>query len=58
LPLTPDVDPPEKDWIVEAMRMFEHRHSWARTENPQFPVRAATLELLGRAISEYGKVVD
>jgi hypothetical protein len=89
LPLTPEVDPLQKDWIVEAMRMFEHRHleglqnydtaliltnfgwhfereegtpagenMWARAENPRFPVRAETLELLGRAISEYGKVVD
>lgn len=33
-------------------------HIWARTENPQFPVRAETLEFLGRAISEYGRVVD
>jgi hypothetical protein len=31
---------------------------WARTENPRFPVRPETLDLLGRAISEYGKVVD
>jgi len=89
LPLTPEVPPLEKDWIKEAMQMFEHRHMeglqnydtaliltnfgwhferdegtpagenmWARTENPQYPVRADTLELLGRAISEYGKVVD
>ncbi len=26
LPLTPDVPPVEKDWIREAMEMFEHRH--------------------------------
>jgi hypothetical protein len=89
LPLTPDVPPLEKDWIREAMEMFEHRHQeglqnydtaliltnfgwhferdegtpagenmWARAENPKFPVRAETLDLLGRAISEYGKVVD
>ncbi len=89
LPLTPDVPPMEKDWIREAMEMFEHRHQeglqnydtaliltnfgwhfergegapagenmWARTENPQFPVNNETLNLLGRAISEYGKVTD
>jgi hypothetical protein len=89
LPLTPDIAPLEKDWIREAMEMFEHRHQeglqnydtalvltnfgwhferdegtpagenmWARAENPRFPVRAETLDLLGRAISEYGKVVD
>lgn len=89
LPLTPEVPPLEKDWVKEAMQVFEHRHMeglqnydtaliltnfgwhferdegtlagenmWARTENPQYPVRADTLELLGRAISEYGKVVD
>lgn len=89
LPLTPDVDPLKKDWIVEAMRMFEHRdleglrnydtaliltnfgwhfereegtpageNMWAQAENPRFPVRGETLELLARAISEYGKVVD
>jgi hypothetical protein len=89
LPLTPDVPPLEKDWIKEAMRVFEHRDAeglqnydtaliltnfgwhfsreegspsgenmWARAENPRFSVRAETLELLGRAISEYGKVVD
>lgn len=89
LPLTPDVPLLEKDWVKEAMQMFEHRqleelrnydtaliltnfgwhfereegtpageHIWARTENPQFPVRAESLELLGRAISEYGRVVD
>lgn len=89
LPLTPDVPPLEKDWIREAMEMFEHRHHeglqnydtaliltnfgwhferdegtpagenmWARAENPTFPVRPDTLNLLGRAISEYGKVTD
>jgi len=89
LPLTPEVSPLEKDWIREAMQIFEHRHveglqnydtaliltnfgwhferdegtpagenMWARTENPQYPVRTDTLELLGQAISEYGRVVD
>lgn len=89
LPLTPDVPPMEKDWIREAMEMFEHRHQeglqnydtaliltnfgwhferdegtpagenmWARAENPRFPVKRDTLDLLARAISEYGKVTD
>jgi hypothetical protein len=89
LPLTPDVPPLEKPWIVEAMRVFDHREQeslqnrdtaliltnfgwhfsreesapagenfWARVEHPRYPLRPATLELLGRAISEYGKVVD
>ena len=89
LPLTPDVAPLKKEWIVEAMRMFEHRDSeglqnydtaliltnfgwhfereertpagenmWALVEHPRFRVRDETLKLLGRAISEYGKVVD
>jgi len=31
---------------------------WARAENPRFPVRLERLDLLGRAISEYDKVVD
>lgn len=89
LPLTPNVPPTEKDWIREAMKMFEHRHQeglqnydtaliltnfgwhferdegtpaaenmWARVESPRFPVRRDTLDLLARAISEYGKVTD
>lgn len=31
---------------------------WARAENPRFPVSRDTLDLLARAISEYGKVTD
>jgi len=31
---------------------------WARVEHPRYPIREQTLELLHRAISEYGKVVD
>jgi hypothetical protein len=89
LRLTPDVPPLEKNWIKEAMQMFEHRgaeglqnydtaliltnfgwhfsreggspseeNMWARAEHPRFPVRQETLDLLARAISEYGKVVD
>lgn len=89
LPLTPDVPPLEKNWIKEAMQMFEYRDAeglqnydtaliltnfgwhfsreegspsgenmWARAEHPRFPVRQETLDLLARAISEYGKVVD
>jgi hypothetical protein len=89
LPLTPGVPPLEKDWVKEAMQMFEHRDAeglqnydtaliltnfgwhfsreegspsgenmWARAEHPRFPVWQETLDLLARAISEYGKVVD
>jgi len=89
LPLTPDVEPLQKDWVKEAMQTFEHRYEeglenrdsaviltnfgwhffrsegepagenfWARNEHPPYPIRQQTLELLHRAISEYGKVVD
>ncbi len=89
LPLTPEVPPLEKQWIIEAMQVFEHREQeglqnrdtvliltnfgwhfsreegappgenfWARVEHPQYPVRMSTLDLLARALGEYGKVVD
>jgi hypothetical protein len=31
---------------------------WARVEDPKYPLREETLDLLHRAISEYGKVID
>jgi hypothetical protein len=89
LPLTPDVPPLEKQWVVEAMQAVDHREQegrqntdtaliltnfgWyfsreegapggenvsARVEHPKYPIRAETWDLLGRALSEYGKVVD
>ena len=49
---------PEKRITREnAFHMFAF-NCWARNENPKFPVREETLDLLHRAISEYGKVVD
>ena len=31
---------------------------WARAEHPTYPIKPETVELLGRALSEYGKVTD
>jgi hypothetical protein len=89
LPLTPNVPPLEKPWIVEAMKVVSDREQeglqsrdtaliltnfgWhfsreegappgenfsARVEYPNYPIEEKTWELLYRAISEYGKVVD
>jgi hypothetical protein len=89
LPLTPDVQPIKREWVVEAMRVFSDREQegldskdtalilinfgWhfsreegaqpgenfvARVERPTYPVGEKTWELLYRALSEYGKVID
>jgi hypothetical protein len=89
LPLTPEAEPTKREWVVEAMRVFDDRDreglqnrdtalvltnfGWhffmdddyrpgenfsARVENPKYPIRDETWNLLGRALSEYGKVID
>jgi hypothetical protein len=89
LPLTPDVPPMKREWVVEAMQMFSDRHAegllnrdtaliltnfgwhfsreegaapgeitFALTEHPEYPIRDESWNLLLRALSEYGKVVD
>jgi hypothetical protein len=83
------VPPIEREWVVEAMRVFSDREQeglqnrdsaliltnfgWhfsqeegappgenfcARVEHPKHPLQDETWELLGRALSEYGKVTD
>jgi hypothetical protein len=89
LPLTPDVPPMKREWVVEAMQMFSDRQAeglqnrdtaliltnfgwhfsreegaapgeitFARVEHPNYPIRDESWNLLLRALSEYGKVVD
>lgn len=89
LPLTPDLQPIKREWVVEAMRACSDReqegldskdtaliltnfgwhfsqkegappgeHFVARVEHPTYPIRDNTWNLLGRVLSEYGKVQD
>jgi hypothetical protein len=89
LPLTPEVAPMKRAWVLEAMKMFADRHAeelqnrdtalfltnfgwhfsreelgapgetaWALAEHPKHPLREETWDLLVRALTEYGRVVD
>ena len=89
LPLTPEVPPSKRVWVLEAMQVFADREKeglqnkdsalvlsnfgWhfsreegavpgetylAIVERSKYPVQRKTWELLTRALSEYGRVVD
>jgi hypothetical protein len=59
-PLTPDVLLMQKEWVnfsrEEAAPPGENCQ--ARVERPKYPLRNTTWDLLGRALAEYGRLVD